>query len=574
MAGGKTFSWLFDMGASVTCMTKNSFDAAFPHKKPRKVQNSQHCTAASGDKLNSLGIFEIDLFIKGKKFTHHINVMDSLTDNIIGIDFMHKHKLHYDVQTRQVKIAGIEGDQIVAIKEQVLPALASTVITARYKGKPEPNVNFIATIFSPKNPMLSGMPAVVSIDKNNNCKIVIDYCAPYDVTIDRNDIVGLMDKETDQLQLLDDATISAVLSDIDKRLPKVPKTKFTKEEIAAKAHLDVPKEFKQKYIDILYKHQKAISVNKYDLGLAKNFKHKIHLKDNDPVYRKQFKIPEAHQNFIEQSLEEWLKLGVVKRSNSLYNSPIFCVPKKQGQGYIGRANSTIFSTLDLTSGFWQMQLEDKSQQLTAFTIPGRGQFHWITSPMGLLGCPASFQRLMEGVLRNISNVIVYIDDLLVHTQTHEEHIKVLETVLERLHSNNLKINLEKCYFGNKEVSYLGFTLTPASIKPGKNKLKAIKDAKPPTDVKTIRSFVGLCNFFRTHIKIFAIIAAPLFRLTRKDLGYKGGPLPKEAMDAFCILKNSLVSVPVMAFPRADRQYALITDAATGTAAHLVAWAPF
>jgi hypothetical protein len=102
----------------------------------------------------------------------------------------------------------------------------------------------------------------------------------------------------------------------------------------------------------------------------------------------------------------------------------------------------------------------------------------------------------------------------VHTQTHEEHIQVLEKVLERLHTNNLKINLEKCFFGNKEVSYLGFTLSPASIKPGKNKLRAIKDAKPPTDVKTIPSFVGLCNFFRTHIKFFAIISAPLFRLTR------------------------------------------------------------
>ncbi len=95
------------------------------------------------------------------------------------------------------------------------------MITARYKDKPDPNVNFIATIFAPKHPKLSGMPAVVSIDKNNNCKIVIDNCAPYDVTIDRNDIIGIMDKETDKLQLLDDATISAVLSDIDKKLPKV-----------------------------------------------------------------------------------------------------------------------------------------------------------------------------------------------------------------------------------------------------------------------------------------------------------------------------------------------------------------
>jgi len=95
----------------------------------------------------------------------------------------------------------------------------------------------------------------------------------------------------------------------------------------------VPSQCKQRYIDILYKHQQAISANKYDLGLVTNFKHKIHLKDNAPVDRKQFKIPEAHQNFIEQSLSAWLKLGVLKQANSLYNSPIFCVPKKQGQGH-------------------------------------------------------------------------------------------------------------------------------------------------------------------------------------------------------------------------------------------------
>ncbi len=125
--------------------------------------------------------------------------------------------------------------------------------------------------------------------------------------------------------------------------------------------------------------------------------------------------------------------------------------------------------------------------------------------------------------------------------------------------------MEKCIFGNKEVSYLGFTLTPEGIKPGKNKLKAIKTAKAPADIKTIRSFVGLCNFFWTHMKDFAIIAAPLFKLTRKDSRYKGGPLPPAAMDAFINLRKQLSSEPVMAFPQLDRQYALITDTATGTA---------
>jgi len=104
-------------------------------------------------------------------------------------------------------------------------------------------------------------------------------------------------------------------------------------------------------------------------------------------------------------------------------------------GDIGRANST--------SGFWQMQLDEDFQWLTAFTIPGKGQFHWITSPMGLLGCLASFRRLSD-----IPNLLVYI---LVHTDTLEKHLPILDNVLARLHKNNLKINLEKCNFGNKEV---------------------------------------------------------------------------------------------------------------------------
>jgi hypothetical protein len=227
-------------------------------------------------------------------------------------------------------------------------------------------------------------------------------------------------------------------------------------------------------------------------------------------------------------------------------------------GDIGQANSSIFTPLDLTSGFWQMKLDPESQPLTAFTIPSQGQFHWITSPMGLLGCPASFQRLMEQVLRGLQNILIYIDDVLVHTDTHEKHLEALEHVLRRLHQHHLKINQDKCLFGDKQVSYLGFTLTLEGIKPGEAKLKAIKNAGPPNDVKEIRSFMGLCNFFRNHIQDFAIIAAPLFKLTRQDSGYLSGPLPPAARLAFQLLQKQLA----LAFPRSDQKYLLITKAYT------------
>jgi hypothetical protein len=88
------------------------------------------------------------------------------------------------------------------------------------------------------------------------------------------------------------------------------------------------------------------------------------------------------------------------------------------------------------------------------------------------------QPVLETVLRNIKNILVYINDVLLHTATHEEHLKVLEKVFEHLHQNHLKVNLEKCIFGNREVSYLRFMLTPEGIKPGRNKLQAIQDAQP------------------------------------------------------------------------------------------------
>jgi hypothetical protein len=234
---------------------------------------------------------------------------------------------------------------------------------------------------------------------------------------------------------------------------------------------------------------------------------------------------------------------------------------------LGAAQSKVFSCLDLTNGFWQLDLQPESRPYTAFTIPGLGQFQWTVMPQGLMGGPASFSRLMDVIMSDAQNVITYIDDVLIHSSSHANHMEFLIPALQRIKKAKLRLNPDKCCFGASSVPYLGHTITADGVRPGVDKSAALASAAPPTTVKQVKSFAGLANYFRGYIKNFSQLAAPLFELTRQDSLWKSteksGPLPPRALAAFTLIRDQIASRPLMKFPSREGTFHLYVDAALG-----------
>ena len=251
-------------------------------------------------------------------------------------------------------------------------------------------------------------------------------------------------------------------------------------------------EAKKKYEELCYKFHDVFSKSSDDLGRCSFISHEIKLKPDrsDPVHIKQFPIPMAHREVIHDWVDKLLAQGAIELSRSAYNSPIFCVPKKDSNKLrvvqdfrevnmaslpdrytirdarecideIGQEESKVFSAIDLTSGFWQQNLHEDSRGYTAFTIPGKGgsKYQWTVNPMGLQGAPASFARLIDFIFRGLPHVLAYIDDILVHTKTDDDQIVALEKVFLRMRKYGLKLNQKKSVFGARQVEYLGYRIS-------------------------------------------------------------------------------------------------------------------
>ena len=301
-----------------------------------------------------------------------------------------------------------------------------------------------------------------------------------------------------------------------------------------------------------------------------------------PFFVPNYKIPIGQREIVNNLVQEMKDQGVVIPSTSPYNSPLLLVPKKDksfrlvidyrklnsqtipdrmpmpviGDVLSQLGGAKVFSSLDLLSGYFQVPLEKESQPLTAFSTHNE-HLEFTVMPFGLTSAPLTFVRLMQSVLGNIDNVFCYLDDIIIHSKTIEEHLITLEKVLTALKDAGLKLKLKKCQFLRNELEFLGHRVTAEGIRMQQAKIEAIVQYPPPINVKGVRRFLGLIGYYRPFIQGFSSIAYPLNQLLRQDVPFHW---EQDQQTAFEELKSKLMQDPILIYPDFNKEFYIACDA--------------
>lgn len=308
------------------------------------------------------------------------------------------------------------------------------------------------------------------------------------------------------------------------------------------------------------------------------------LTSGGPIKQRAYRAPLAKRHLIEKEIQDMLEAGIIRPSSSPWASPCLLVPKKDGSirfcvdysklNSITKKDSypiplikdifdqlqgaTVFCTLDLRSGYWQIPVAEEDIEKTAF-ISHCGLFEFNRMPFGLTNAPSVFQRTMEKVLSGLIGVccLIYIDDIVIFGKDEKEVAENTRKVFEKLDQSGFKLKPSKCAFGLEEIKLLGYIIDKNGVRADPDKVKAIAELGQPTEVPEVRSFLGMTGYYRPCMADYAHISEPLVALTRKHVQFTWGPTQRQAFNA---LKNLLTSKQVMAHPQLDKPYKLFTDA--------------
>lgn len=335
---------------------------------------------------------------------------------------------------------------------------------------------------------------------------------------------------------------------------------------------------------VLCQYHNIFSVTREDFGRTSLVKHGIDTGDSRPVKQPSRRLAFAKREAEKVEIEKMLKQGVIRPSSSPWASPVVMVEKKDKSMRFcidfrrlndltrkdayplprvddcleSLAGAQWFSTLDLSSGYWQVELEEEAKSKTAFATRS-GLYEFNVMPFGLANAPSTFERLMEMVMRSLQweECLIYLDDIISFGTTFEQELERLTRVFDRLRHANLRLKPSKCHLFQTGVDFLGHHVSRDGIHTCEDKVEAVKSWPEPVNLKELRSFLGLCSYYRKFIKDFAKIASPLNALVKKSVTFSW---TEGCQHAFDQLKQTLTSAPVLAYPEMEGQFVLDCDA--------------
>ncbi|KAL0932741.1 reverse transcriptase domain protein [Colletotrichum truncatum] len=315
-----------------------------------------------------------------------------------------------------------------------------------------------------------------------------------------------------------------------------------------------------------------------------NYDHEIPLKEGkEPKLEAIYGLNQKEMEALDAYLKENLQKGYIRPSTSPAGYPILFVPKKNGKlrlcvDYRKLNDITIkncyplpliselrdllhgaqwFTALDLKGAYNLIRMKSSKEWKTAFRTR-RGHYEYLVMPFGLTNAPATFQTMINHVLREFLDVfvVVYLDDILIFSKTLEDHKKHVHQVLRKLQDAKLLVEPEKSKFHAKEVEFLGFTIAPGILKMSKDKIAAVRDWPILQNVKDVQSFIGYVNYYRRFLEGYLDKNDPLTRLSKKDVPWQW---EEEQEQAFNEIKQQVTSEPILVIPNPEKPFEVETD---------------